>query len=355
MQEINDRKKDHIELSLKSSTQMYSQNLGHDQRFFYEPLLGRHPQLKDHLNCEFLGKNLKAPLWISSMTGGTESAGLINQRLAKAANIFGLGMGLGSCRMILQDLKKSPYWGDFNVRPILGNQCLLFANLGIAQLEELLLSQNEKLIENLIDALEADGIIIHINPLQEWMQTEGDRFKQTPLETLKCFFETPLYQRSKFKVIVKEVGQGMGPMSLKALMDLPVSAIELAGWGGTNFVQVEYLRNSHDKIDINKNEEISPLSTIGHNCEEMVTWINEILREKKSSPKCENIIISGGIKNYLDGHFLLNKLACNGLIGQGQSLLRRALISEEKLHSYISEQISGLMLSREFLVQKDSV
>ena len=92
-----ERKKDHIELAFRS--QIDKQDL--DSRFYYEPLLSGHPERGSLPGFEFLGKSLKAPLWVSSMTGGTEMAKTINQNLARACKDFGIGMGLGSCRSIL--------------------------------------------------------------------------------------------------------------------------------------------------------------------------------------------------------------------------------------------------------------
>jgi isopentenyl-diphosphate delta-isomerase len=99
---MSDRKKDHIELA--QSAQIKKLNDG----FYYEPMLSAHPTEVTDISINFLGKRLLAPLWVSSMTGGTQKAKLINTNLAKAANQFGLGMGLGSCRSLLNsDERKS--------------------------------------------------------------------------------------------------------------------------------------------------------------------------------------------------------------------------------------------------------
>ncbi|NNE29113.1 MAG: isopentenyl-diphosphate delta-isomerase, partial [Saprospiraceae bacterium] len=91
------RKKDHIEMAFQS--QVETGQL--DRRFFYEPLLSGHPDPSEKLGMGFLGKKINAPLWVSSMTGGTKEAFVINRNLAKACNEFGFGMGLGSCRSLL--------------------------------------------------------------------------------------------------------------------------------------------------------------------------------------------------------------------------------------------------------------
>ena len=124
--QTSDRKKDHIELAFESVV------ANQDSRFYYEPLFSGHPQ-GELEPVHFAGKQMKAPLWVSSMTGGTKEAGIINKNLARACGQFGLGMGLGSCRIILKD---DEYLPDFQLRKEMGDYPL-YANLGVAQLEEL--------------------------------------------------------------------------------------------------------------------------------------------------------------------------------------------------------------------------
>ena len=139
-----------------------------------------------------MGFDLKAPLWVSSMTGGTDLANTINHNLAKAAGEYGFGMGLGSCRSLLTS---DEYLSDFYVKTLMPDMPL-FANLGIAQCEQLITSGKTSLIKDLISKLDADGLIIHVNPFQEWLQPEGDRFNNPPIDTI-CIhirFVSLLYQ-----------------------------------------------------------------------------------------------------------------------------------------------------------------
>ena len=174
-----DRKNDHIDLAL--SAQMTS--LIADNRFTYEPLLGSSASGTIE-PFSFLGKTLRTPIWVSSMTGGAARARTINLNLANACNEFGMGMGLGSCRILMEDEK---YFSDFDVRDIIGDDLPLYANIGIAQLEEMLLNKSQDRISGLVSQLRADGVIIHVNPIQEWLQNEGDLLTRPPVETIEEF------------------------------------------------------------------------------------------------------------------------------------------------------------------------
>ncbi|MCB0573814.1 MAG: isopentenyl-diphosphate delta-isomerase, partial [Saprospiraceae bacterium] len=113
----------------------------------------------------------------------------------------------------------------------------------------------------------ADGLIVHVNPLQEAMQPEGDLFKRPPLDTLRELLEIP-----ELKVIVKEVGQGFGPESLRALLQLPLEAVEFAAAGGTNFAKLELLRSDPEKQMI-----FEKIAAVGHSAAEMTGWLNAAL------------------------------------------------------------------------------
>ena len=122
------RKKDHIELAFRSRVESGAL----DPRFYYEPMLAAHPASGSLPSTPFMGKTLHTPIWVSSMTGGTAMAGRINHHLARACGEFGMGMGLGSCRQLLHS---DEYLPDFDVRDAMGSEALLFANLGVAQIE----------------------------------------------------------------------------------------------------------------------------------------------------------------------------------------------------------------------------
>lgn len=325
------RKADHIDLAFLSQVSET------DNRFYYEPVL--QPHSKDFLNpLNFLDCELGAPIWVSSMTGGTNHAKIINQNLAKACGKYKMGMGLGSCRIILDD---HTYLEDFKIRKYIGDTMPLYANLGIAQVEELILSGKIYKIKELIDKTEATGLIVHINPLQEWLQPEGDRISQSPLTTIK-----ELLNKTDLKIIVKEVGQGMGPESIKCLMQLPLAAIDFGAHGGTNFAMLEMLRGNEIRKEV-----YEPVANIGHTAAEMVDIVNEILNESKNYA-CQNFIISGGVKNFLDGYYLTEKINAMAIYGQASALLKPAKESFEMLCEYLELQIRGLAMVRNFLTIK---
>jgi isopentenyl-diphosphate delta-isomerase len=330
--DLSSRKTDHIQLAFEAQSKAL------DDRFYYEPMLHAHPVSGAIPPLQLAGKVLKAPLWISSMTGGAQLAGNINRNLALACKNFGLGMGLGSCRSLLES---NDYFHDFAVRKFMGDQPL-FANLGIAQVEELLaLNQFEK-IRDMVRRLEADGLIIHVNPLQEWLQPEGDRIVNPPIHTITQFLEM-----ADFPVMVKEVGQGFGPASLQALAQLPLEAIEFGASGGTNFSMLENLRR-----DDFFREQFGPVANIGHNANEMVSWAAELCTAPANSVKTRAFIVSGGIKNFMDGYYHVQRLPWKSLYAQASAFLKHAMRSEDELMEFTENQIRGLELAYTFLTVK---
>ena len=330
-----ERKKDHIELAFQS--QVTAPEI--DQRFYYEPLLSAHPPLDQPSSFSFLEKSMKVPLWVSSMTGGTALAKTINHSLARACGEFGMGMGLGSCRSLLYS---DEFLADFDVRHLMGVDLPLYANLGIAQLEELIAKKELYRVNDLIDKLKADGLIIHVNPFQEWMQPEGDHFSQSPLATITTFLN-----QTNIPVIVKEVGQGMGYESLKALFQLPLMAVDFAASGGTNFALLELLRSSPQQ-----QERFKKLVHIGHSAEEMVHLTNGIKKELGDKMLCQEVIISGGIKDFLDGHYLMSLLDLPCVYGQASGFLKHARGEYADLQQYARDQIEGLKLAQAYLKVK---
>ena len=273
------------------------------------------------------------------MTGGTELAKTINTNLSRACEEFGMGMGLGSCRSLLESDERL---SDFDMRAFMPSQPL-YANLGVAQIEELIKSNRLFLISEMIKKLNADGLIIHVNPMQEWLQPEGDIYYMTPLDMIMRIIDS----LPDLNLIVKEVGQGMGPQSMKALYSLPIQAIDFAAGGGTNFAKLELFR-SDEKLA----EHYSGLAKVGHSATEMVHMANQIIDELGDKCLCKETIISGGVSNFLDGYYLTQKMKTTAIYGQASSFLKNSMGDYETLQRYIAAQIKGLKMANSFLTVK---
>lgn len=267
-------------------------------------------------------------------------AHFINHNLAKACKAFGMGMGLGSCRPLLESKDR---FDDFNLRPVMGDALPLFANLGVAQIEELLEQKALYKVQELVNSLDADGLIVHVNPMQEWLQPEGDRFKQAPLLTIER-----LLQEVSFPVVVKEVGQGMGPASLSALLQMPLAAIDFGAHGGTNFSKLEMHRGTSQN-----QMHYGETANLGHSAAEMVGMVNQIVVDLGNKIACKEIIVSGGVKTFLDGFYHTQRLSLNAVYGQASAILKPAKEGIEPLTEYLHLQKEGLMMAHSFLRVKE--
>lgn len=327
------RKKDHIDLAFRSRVESGAL----DSRFFYEPMLAAHPIPGSLAPIPFLGKTLRTPIWVSSMTGGTALAGKINHHLARACAEFGMGMGLGSCRQLLYSDEHLP---DFDVRDSMGPDLPLFANLGVAQVEKLFQQNEAERLPELLQKLRADGLIIHVNPLQEAMQPEGDVFQRPPFDVVKETLE-----RFDFQVIVKEVGQGFGPQSLRALLQMPLAAIEFAAAGGTNFAKLELLRSDPAKQAI-----FEKIAAVGHSADEMLGWANDLKIELGQQCQVRHLIVSGGVADFMDGYYLTQKSTFSTVYGQASGFLKHAQGDYAELRAFVQSQVRGLELAGAFLM-----
>jgi isopentenyl-diphosphate delta-isomerase len=227
---------------------------------------------------------------------------------------------------------------DFDVRDTIGDMPL-FANLGIAQIEDLIDQGETARIGELLKKLQANGLIVHVNPLQEAMQPEGDVFRRSPLATIEYLLE-----RYDFQIIVKEVGQGFGPESLRALLQLPLAAIEFAAAGGTNFAKLELLRS-----DPYKQELFEKMTTVGHSAPEMLGFVNALVAEL--GPRCQvgHLIISGGVSDFLDGFYLVKKSVLPAVFGQASAFLKFSQNDYDTLREHVAAQLRGLELAEAFL------
>lgn len=182
------------------------------------------------LGVTFLGKRLSAPLLIGAMTGGAERARQINRTLAEAAQRTGIGLMLGSQRVMLERPDALP---SFQVRDA-APDILLIGNLGIGQFMPRQGAYGAGHIDRAAELVGADALAVHVNPLQEAMQPGGDtayRGALARLATVLLECRTP--------VLIKEVGHGIGGEVARELAQLPLAALDVAGAGGTSWARVE--------------------------------------------------------------------------------------------------------------------
>lgn len=184
------------------------------------------------LGVQFGGKRLRAPLWISAMTGGAEGAARLNRELSGLAAERGLGFCLGSMRPMLVDPARLV---DFQVRDI-APDILVMGNVGATEIAR---GGPDPVIDAL-GAIGADGITVHLNPVMELIQPGGDTDFRGAVEAVAAFSE----RAGDLVVVVKETGCGMSWDDLAALRSAGVNRVEVAGAGGTSWIGVETLRAS---------------------------------------------------------------------------------------------------------------
>jgi isopentenyl-diphosphate delta-isomerase len=221
------RKADHIRICLEEDVQFRQTTNGFERYHFDHCCLPEINRDQIDISTTFLGKLMNAPLLISSMTGGTQEAKTINYRLAKIAQHYRLAMGVGSQRVAVENPDVSDTFAVRKYAP----DILLFANLGAIQL-----NYDYGLDECLrvVDLLEADALILHLNPLQECIQPKGDTNFRGVLDKIET-----LCQKLPVPVIVKEVGNGISAKMAHKLIGAGVTAIDVAGAGGTSWALVE--------------------------------------------------------------------------------------------------------------------
>lgn len=271
------RKADHIRINLEEDVNFQQMTTGLERYRFLHQALPELDLADVDISVSLLGKRLRAPLLISSMTGGTEQAQIINRTLAEAAEAAGIAMGLGSVRAAIEDPSLAE---TFRVRPI-APAVLLLANLGAVQLNY---GYGLDECRRAVDMLEADGLILHFNALQEAVQPEGD----TNFGGLLAKVEQ-VCRALPVPVIAKEVGWGFSEDTARRLAEAGVAAIDVAGAGGTSWSQVEKYRA---KTEVRRRVAAT-----------FVDWgiptAEAILAARRGAPGLP-VIASGGLRNGLD-------------------------------------------------------
>ena len=224
------RKADHIRICLEEDVQGRGVTSGFEYYKFTHQALPEIDLASVDTSLDLWGRSLRLPFLISSMTGGAPNAEVINRNLAVAAQELGLAMGVGSQRAALQ---RPELASTYQVRQY-APDILLFANIGAVQLNY---SYGVDECRRAIDMIEADALILHLNALQEAVQPEGDTNFAGLLDKIAA-----VCRDIEVPVVVKEVGWGISAETAKRLWDVGVSAVDVAGAGGTSWSQVELHR-----------------------------------------------------------------------------------------------------------------
>lgn len=314
---IQSRKADHLRICLDDKVQCKTVTTGFEHYRFQHCCLPELALRDVQVSTSFLGKSLGAPFLISSMTGGTDLAKTINQRLATVAQQFNIAMGVGSQRVAVEH----PHVADtFAVRSH-APDILLFANLGAVQLNY---GYSTDACRRSIDLLEADALILHLNPLQECIQSQGDTNFKGLLNQIK-----DLCQTLPVPIIVKEVGNGISaPLALR-LMETGVAAIDIAGAGGTSWAKVEGERAE----DLRQRRLGQTFAEWGLPTADCVTSIRAVAPDIP-------LIASGGLRNGLDA---AKGLALGAdIVGMAYPFLQAAHESEAALSTLMEMFIAEL-------------
>lgn len=232
------------------------------------------------LETTFLGKRLAAPLVIGAMTGGTARTGEINRRLALVAMKCGIGLALGSQRRMLEDASATASYAMKNAAPELP---LLIGNVGAVQLNY---GVGVRELAKLVKDAGCDALNLHLNPLQEAIQPEGDTDFSGLLAKI-----TQAAPEVGVPVLVKEVGAGISETTAKKLATLPIAGVETAGAGGTSWSKIESLRAKPSDVQRTTGELFARWG---------VPTAESIAACKKTLPSSMVIVGSGGIRNGIE-------------------------------------------------------
>lgn len=319
---IHARKEDHIRINLEKDVNS-ALTTGLEHYHFIHQALPEISLDEVDTSLELFGKHLSAPILISSMTGGTQEAGRINLRLAQAAQQMHIAMGVGSQRAAFEHPEQA---STFQVRAV-APDLLLFANLGAIQLNN---GYGLDECRRAVDMIQADALYLHLNPIQEAVQSGGDtNFAglASKIESIAGKLEVP--------VIAKEVGWGISARTARLLADCGIAAIDVAGAGGTSWSQVEMHR--------------APDEYYRQLAGTFIGWgiptADSILNVKRAVPDIP-VFASGGLRNGLDIAKSVGLGACLG--GMAGQFLKAAAVSSDEVVQAIklcSQQIRITMFA----------
>lgn len=313
------RKQDHLRIALDPRTQADGFS-GLDQVQLIHEALPDFNFSEVDTSTSFFWHKLSAPFFISSMTAGHEKATVLNSLLAELSAEKQILMGVGSQRRELTDSAARQEWREVRKR---APKALLLGNLGISQLIRTPPDQ----IQGMVESLEAVGLFIHLNPLQECLQPEGTPEFRGGLAALES-----LVKQLKIPVIVKEVGCGFSSETLQRLFNIGVHAVDVSGLGGTHWGRVEGLRSQDQELlfEVAQTFQNWGLSTV------------QSLLNAKGLPKNNSVWSSGGVRDGLQ----VAKLLAMGSdqVGLAQPWLKAALEEPKALPNTLERLYEKLSL-----------
>jgi isopentenyl-diphosphate delta-isomerase len=315
---LEQRKADHIRINLEEDVGFDRLTTGLERYHFTHQALPELNLADIDLGITFFGKSLRLPLLISSMTGGTERAHIINRALATAAQEAGIAMGLGSMRAALEDPSLAESFRV--VRPV-APDILLFGNLGAVQLNY---GYTVDHCRRAVEMVEADALFLHFNVLQEALQPEGDTNFAGLLSKVEA-----VCRNLEVPVVAKEVGWGFSEDTARHLANAGVAAIDVSGAGGTSWSQVEMYRADTEA----RRRVAATFRDWG------IPTAESIDMARRAAPHLP-VIASGGLRNGLE---IAKTIALGAhLAGMAGPFLRAAVVSTEAVLDTVEVKASEL-------------
>ena len=314
------RKLDHLRICLEENVSSPGLTAGFERYRLVHQALPELDLAQVDTATTFLGHGFQAPILLSAMTGGTEAARSVNRHLALAAQELGLGLGVGSQRAAIEDPELASTYQVRDVAP----DIFLVANLGAVQL-----NHGYGLFECqcAVDMIRANALVLHLNPLQEALQGNGD----TAFGGLLARIEA-VCQALPVPVIVKEVGWGLSEEVARRLADVGVAGLDVAGAGGTSWSEVEKHR--------------APDETTRRVAEAFADWgiptVESIQLARRGAPDLA-LVGSGGVRTGVD---IAKAIALGAdLAGLARPLLRPATVSAEAVIQRLQQLIAELRIA----------
>ncbi len=229
------RKKEHLELSMSGDVTFKSKTTGFENYDFIHDAITEVDLEKINFRTKFFGKKIDYPFLISCMTGGTSEAKNVNAQLAIVAENLKIPIGVGSQRQVFEN---DDFIESFKTVRRNAPTAAVLGNIGASQLVQF---KSIEPFQKLVDMIEADALVIHLNPLQELLQKEGEKDFKGLLKSLG-----KIVKKLHVPIIVKEVGAGISREAATKLLETGVKGIDVAGAGGTSWAGIEILRNNNN-------------------------------------------------------------------------------------------------------------